>query len=132
MDGTGKPGGSTGEDHDTGRIPPEILKRMEMQPPYCAGLHPEQLHKMPVRGKERGGVTMAKYNHTKLEWKNALIFSKKVSLFPALHVMSLLHVKYESCTKSQYLESVGVVVVVLTTNMGGGVSDVSSSNKKYK
>ena len=25
---------------------------------------------------------MAKYNHTKQEWKNALIFSKKVSLFP--------------------------------------------------
>ena len=31
---------------------------MEMQPPYCAGLHPEQLHKMPVRGKERGDLTM--------------------------------------------------------------------------
>ena len=58
MDGTGKPGGSTGEDHDSGRIPSKILKRMEMQPPYCAGLHPEQLHKMPVRGKERGGLTM--------------------------------------------------------------------------
>ena len=27
-------------------------------------------------------VIMAKYNRTKQEWKNALIFSKKVSLFP--------------------------------------------------
>ena len=57
---------------------------------------------------------------------------QRLRIGTALHVMSLLHVKYESCTKSQYLESVGVVVVVLTTNMGGGVSDVSSSNKKYK
>jgi hypothetical protein len=29
-----------------------------------------------------GDLTMPKYNHTKQEWKNALMFSKKVSLFP--------------------------------------------------
>ena len=68
--------------YDSGRLPSKILKRMEMQPPYSAGLHPERLHEMPVWRKEGGGVTMAKYNHTKQEWKNALIFSKKVSLFP--------------------------------------------------